>query len=140
MRSYRSLDDAWRAFELYMRIEPRLEPLWYLCRRAARPVQPTELIDDTHNVDPFEDDVLAADKFDDGWCAEDYFLEYVKPKVLLLVGSLRPGETNELHSTHAYETIYDLLINWALTRSCACCVEHDDDGWHRGDGGSPAHW
>ena len=140
-RVYRSIDDAWRAFDAYARIEPRLRPLWDLCRCASPPVRATEFVDDVYDADPFEVDVLAADKPDDGWCAEDYFLHHVKSKLLLLVGSYRPGGPHELQSTEAYETIYDLLINWALNRPCACCAEHDVDvPWHRGDDGSPAYW
>ena len=138
---HRSIDEAWRAFDAYARIEPRLRPLWDLCRRASPPVRKTELVDDVYDVDPFEVDVLAADKPDDGWCAEDYFLRHVKSKLSLLVGSYRPVGPREMQSTEAYETIYDLLINWALNRPCACCAEHDDgEPWHRADDGSPAYW
>lgn len=142
-RVYGSIDEARRAFDAYARIEPRLRPLWDLCRRAVPPVRETEFVDDVYSVDPFENDVLATDKPEDGSCAEDYFLQHVKPKLLLLVGSHRPGGPHELHGTDAYDTIYDLLINWALNRPCACCAEredHDDDPWHRGDDGSPAYW
>jgi hypothetical protein len=140
-RVYRSFDEARRAFDVYARIEPQLRALWDLCRRATPPVRVPELVDDVYDVDQFEVDVLAADKPDDGWCAEDYFLHHVKSRLLLLVGSLRGSGPHELQSTDSYETIYDLLINWALNRSCACCAEHDDgDPRHRGDDGSPAHW
>lgn len=138
-RTYHSVEEAWRAFDAYSRIEPRLRPLWDLCRRAAPPVREVEFADDVYDVDLFEVDVLAADKPDDGWCAEDYFREHVKSKLLLLVGAYRPGASHELHSADAYETIYELLINWALNRLCACCAEHGDDPSHRGDDGSPAY-
>lgn len=140
-RVYRSIEEAWRAFDAYARIEPRLRPLWDLCRRASPPVRKAELAGDGHDVDPFEVDVLAADKPDDGWCAEDYFLHHVKSKLSLLVGAYRPGGPHELQSTDAYEAIYDLLINWALHRPCACCAEPaDDEPWDHGGGGSPAYW
>src|SRR4051812_26619193 len=106
---YRSIDEAWQAFDAYTRIEPRLSPLWDLCRGAAPPVRVPELVDDIYDVDPFEVDVLAADKPNDGWCAEDYFLHHVKSRLLLLVGSNRGSGPHELQSTDAYETIYDLL-------------------------------
>jgi hypothetical protein len=140
--AYRSIDEASRAFDAYARIEPRLRPLWELCRRAAPPLRDLEHGHDAYDVDPFEGDVPAADKPSDGWCAEDYFLEHVKPKLLLVVGSHRTAEPDELHGREAYDTIYDLLINWALDRPCECCAERGDDGgdpWHRGDDASPAY-
>jgi hypothetical protein len=143
LRVYRSIDEAWQAFAVYARREPRLWPLWDLCRRAAPPVRETAFVDDVYADDPLENDLLATDKPDDGWCAEDYFLRHVKSKLLLLVGMYGPGEVHELYSREAYETIYDLLINWALNRSCVCCAEHDDDDddapRHRGGVGSPAY-
>jgi len=137
---FRSIDEARRAFDEFAHIEPRLEPLWELCRRAAPPLRQGEEIDNVPAVDPFEIDPLAADEPDDGWCAEDYFLKDVKSKLLFLVGSHRPGEPHELHSRDAYETLYDALMNWALIRPCACCAAHkdDDDPLHPRDFGSPA--
>lgn len=144
-RVYRSMDEAWRAFDAYARMEPRLRPLWDLCRRASPPVHEPVFVNDVDEVDPFEVDTLATDKRDNGWCAEDYFHQHVKSKLLLLVGAHRPdrpGEPHELHSSEVYDTIYDLLINWALNRPCACCAEHDDDDddpWHRGEDRNPAY-
>jgi hypothetical protein len=136
-----SYDDAWQAFDAFARLEPQLKTLWDLCRRAAPPTRRVEPIDDAYDGDPFEADALAADSPDDGWCAEDYFLHNVKSKLLVLIGAHRVRGPHELQSTEAYETVYDLLINWALNRPCACCVVHDDDdSWHRGDDGSSAYW
>ena len=142
-RNFCSINEAWQAFDAYAQLEPRLRPLWDLCRRAAPPVRETEPVDDAFDVDPFEVDVIAADKPNDGWCAEDYFLLHVKSTLLLLVGLRRPhrpGSPHELHSSRAYEEIYDLLINWALNRSCACCTEPDDDPRDQDHDGSPARW
>ena len=143
MPACRSFDEAWPLFRAYACIEPALQPLWELCRRAAPPVRQSEDVDDAFNLDPFEIDLAAADKADDGWCAEDFFQEHVKPKLVLLVGAHRAGEPRQLHSREAYDTIYDLLLNWALIRPCACCATRDDnereERWQRGDDGSPAY-
>jgi hypothetical protein len=40
---------------------------------------------------------------------------------MLLVGAYRPGPPHKLHSIEAYDTVYELLIQWALHRPCACC-------------------
>lgn len=138
MRTYRSIDDAWRVFDNYARTEPRLRPLWDLCRRAAPPVRLPEYVDDVYDFDPFEIDPLAADNPLAGWCAEDYFREHVKSKLLLLTGQHRPGPLHELHGREAFEEIYDLLLNWALNRPCSCCSTPDLGG-PQGDDGSPAH-
>lgn len=127
LSAYRSIGEAWRAFDAFVRVEPRLAPLWDLCQRATPPMREAPNVDDVYDADPFEVDVLAADKPDDGWCAEDYFLEHVKSRLLLLVGWHRSAGPLELQSQDAYETIYDLLINWALARPCACCA--DDAEW-----------
>ncbi len=125
MPRYGSIDDAKRAFEAYVRIEPQLEPLWALCEHAAPPVRGREVADadDAYDVDAFDIDVVAADQPDDGWCAEDYFLQHVKPQLVALVGAVRVGGPDELQSVEAYTAVYDLLINWALDRTCACCAE-----------------
>ena len=141
MHLYGSIDDARQAFDAFARLEPQLWTLWDLCCNATPPGRRVEPIDDAYGVDPFEEDVLAADKPDDGWCAEDYFLHNVKSKLMVLVGVHRVRGPHELQSTEAYEAVYDLLINWALNRSCPCCTDHDDDDdpWQRQDA-SPAHW
>jgi hypothetical protein len=150
-RPYASIDDAWQAFNAFARLEPQLTALWGLCRRAAPPAQRTESIvepindayddayDDAYGVDPFEVDLLAADNPEAGWCAEDYFLDNVKSKLLALVGVHRVRGPDELQTTATYETVYDLLVNWALHRPCACCADPDDGPWLREDDGSPAH-
>jgi hypothetical protein len=141
LRLYASQDDARRAFDAFARLEPRLDTLWDLCRLAAPPTRRVEPIDDAYDADPFEVDALAADSPDDGWCAEDYFLHNVKSRLLVLVGAHRVRGPAELQTTEAYEAVYDLLINWALSRPCACCAGHDDDApSHRCDDGSPAYW
>jgi hypothetical protein len=123
--AYRSLDEAQRDFDVYAAIEPRLRPLWDICRRAAPPARDPELVDDAYDVDPFDADALAADTPSDGWCAELYFHEHVKSRLLLLAGSYRTSDPEELRSPEAYETLYDLLINWALHRPCACCADSE---------------
>ena len=141
LRLYASQDDARRAFDAFARLEPALNSLWELCRFAAPPTRRVEPIDDAYDADPFEVDALAADSPDDGWCAEDYFLHNVKSKLLVLVGAYRVRGPAELQTTGAYEAVYDLLINWALGRPCACCAGDDDDApLHRCDDGSPAYW
>lgn len=117
----RSLAEAKHAFGELARLDPRLEVLWELCERAAPPSQQPEPLDDVYDTDPFEQD--PVERSDEGWCAEDFFLHHVKSRLMLLVGAYRPGPPHALHSTEAYDTAYDLLINWALTRPCACCTE-----------------
>lgn len=121
-----TIEEAKRAFDAFARLDPRLEVLWELCERAAPPSRQTETLDDVYDFDPFESD--PVDRADDGWCAEDYFLHHVKSRLMLLVGAYRPGAPHELHSTEAYDMVYDLLIHWALHRPCACCTEE-----HHGD-------
>jgi len=133
-----SYDDARQAFDVFARLEPQLETLWDRCGRAAPPAPRVEPMEDAYDADPYEVDALAADRPDGGWCAEDYFLHNVKSKLLALVGAYRVRGPRELQSTDAYETVYDLLINWALHRPCACCVDHDDP-WPRCDDGSSAY-
>lgn len=120
---YPSLEAARIEFDRYARIEPRLAPLWQLCRAAAAPVRE----DDDDADDP-------AALPDDGWCAEDYFHDAVKSKLLLLVGGYLSAGPAELQSSTAYDTVYDLLINWALHRPCACCAGDDEPAWSEDDG------
>jgi hypothetical protein len=136
---YVSRDDACQAFDAFARLEPQLTTLWDLCRRASPPAPSVEPLDDAYDVDPFEDDALTADNPDDGRCAEDYFHHHVKSKLLALVGAYRVRGPRELQTNEAYETVHDLLINWALHRPCACCADHDDAA-RSGDDGSLAHW
>jgi len=141
MRFYASIKDARQAFEPFAHLEPKLWTLWDLCRRAAPPARRVEPLDDAYDVDPFEIDPLAADKPGDGWCAEDYFLHHVKSKLLVLVGVDRTRGPHELQTSQTYDTVYDILLNWALARPCACCAEYDDeDAWHSGGAHRPAHW
>ena len=133
------MHEAWQAFDAYARIEPRLRPLWDLCLRVERPAWTRDDADDVFDEDPFELDAIADGKPDDGWCAEHFLLEHVKPKLVLLAGLHRPGDPHELHSREAYDALYDLLLNWALNRPCSCCAEHDDDHWHPGGDGAPAY-
>lgn len=99
----RSIDEARDAFGELARLEPKLWSLWELCRIAAPA---------------------------DGWCAEDVFIEHVKPTLMVLIGMYRKSGPEELQTTTSYELAYDLLLSWALLRTCACCTGHgalDDD-------------
>lgn len=116
MLSFPSLEAAQHAFERYASADRRLLPLWDLCRQAAPPTHEPD------DGDPFEIDPLAADKPDDGWCAELFFHEHVKSKLMLLVGERRQDPPHELHTPQAFEEVYDLLLNWALHRPCSCCA------------------
>lgn len=137
--AYRSYDEARAAFDEYVGIEPRLMSLWGLCRSAAPPERDADG-DDTFDDDPFERDV-ASGAPDDGWCAEQFFDEHVKPLLRTLVGWDRPGEPHALHSSEAYEAVFDLLFNWGLRRDCSCCAEHDDDAVYAPDDPRPpAQW
>lgn len=128
----RSLAEARTKFDTFARLDARLSSLWELCERAAPPTYEPELGDDVFDADPFEVDPLAADRPGDGWCAEDYFLHHVKSRLMLLVGAYRLGPPHELHRIEAYDTVYDLLINWALNRPCACCADNRaSDDEHR---------
>lgn len=124
MLRYRSLDEALAAFDRYVQIEPRLGPLWDLCGQAAPPS--AENAGEDEDLDPFQIDPLAAVNPDDGWCAEDWFRDHVKSRLLLLAGDYRPGPLHELHSREAFEELYGLLIDWALYRPCSCCATSDD--------------
>ena len=128
----RSNGEARDPFATYVRMEPRLEALWELCRRAAPPARGEE----------GDDDVFAentSERPDDGWCAEDYFHVHVKSKLLVLVGNLRPKGPQELQTCTAYDEVYDLLITWALPRSCACCAAPAGEPW-RDVGDRSACW
>lgn len=124
VREYRSIEAARHAFDEYARLEPRLADFWELCQYAAPPSRED---DDDGLEDPFAVDPFAADKPDDGWCAEDFFFEHVKSPLMLLVGAYRTAGPPELQSPKAYDTIYALLLDWALNRPCACCAERDDE-------------
>jgi hypothetical protein len=91
------------------------------------------------DADPFEDDVILDGAPGGGWCAEDFFHRHVKPKLRHLAGTHRPGEPHDLDSVAAYEALYDLLINWALKRSCDCCNGRVETPW-RHDDGAHANW
>ena len=103
---------AQRRFDELARIEPRLGPLWQLCRRVAPPV--------AIEVEDFEDEPLT-----DGWCAEDHFLRHIKPKLVALVGWDRQDDPAELRGRDAYDAAYAALFFHALPRPCACCRDED---------------
>lgn len=136
-RRYASIDEAWRAFHAFVRLEPELTTLWKLCRGAAPPARRAVALDDAYDVDPFEVDVLAGEDAEERWCAEDYFLDHVKSRLLVLVGVYRVRGPRELQSNAAYEMVYDLLINWALRRPCVCCADRDHEPV---DDRPPAQW
>jgi len=121
MPLYGSVEEARRAFETYVRLEPRLAVLWERCLHAA-PLRRVLDDADVEDQDPYELDQVSETDPDEGWCAEDYFLDHVKSDLLLLAGLYRPGPQHELHESEAFEEIYDLLLNWALRRTCACCA------------------
>lgn len=124
---YSCIRDAKLTFDGFVALEPRLEELWYLCERATPPID-----DGDPDADPFAVDPFAATHADDGWCSEQYFFERVKSKLVVLVGTHRPGGPHPLIDVDAYEQIYDLLLNWALNRCCSCCaadgVDDADEG------------
>jgi hypothetical protein len=123
LRPFRSLEEARLTFEQYVRIEPRLTALWQMSRRAAPPVPANDHVDDVFDVDVFDVDVLSVEKADDGWCAEDYFFQNVKPMLLSLVGWNRREDPAELRGSDAYDAVYSALFYHALHRPCACCRE-----------------
>ncbi|MBX3159219.1 MAG: hypothetical protein KF773_24840 [Deltaproteobacteria bacterium] len=150
-RHYNSLDEAHEAFDAYAGLEPRLASLWDDCQRIAPPVpEPVEIYDS----DPYEVDLIAADKPTDGWSAEDAFCREVKSKLLPLVGRDRRDGPDELRTDDAYLTVLDLLLNWALPGTGdapVVAVDHEPaaERGERGDGGdrddcgnagAPAHW
>ena len=100
---------AQRSFDELARIEPRLAPLWKLCRVAA-----------PHRPDPVDDDDGDGDD-EPHWCAEDHFLQHIKPKLVALVGWDREEDPPELQQREAYEAAYAALFFHALPRPCACC-------------------
>lgn len=115
------MDVARRAFDEVARIEPQLAPLWYMCRCAAPPVPADDQVDDAFDDDPYEVDELSRDKPDDGWCAEDYFFQKIKPKLERLVGWQRREDPPELQGSDAYDAVYSALFYHALHRPCVCC-------------------
>lgn len=119
-RVYRSFEEARRAFETYARLDPELRALWADCVSAAPPshVASDDELDDPYDTDAFLVDPLA----DTGWCAEDFFLEQVKPLLVELVGAHRMTGPAELQTVEAYLATYRALLDWALARPCACCA------------------
>jgi hypothetical protein len=120
-----SLEAARRVFDAYARLEPELTPLWTQCRHASPPA--SEEPDDVYDVDSFIDDQPADD-----WCAEDFFQRDVKWKLFGLVGVDRALGPEELQTSKAYETVYDVLLNWALNRTCRCCTAVDASSQNHG--------
>jgi hypothetical protein len=120
----RSLAEARSEFDAFARLDPRLDELWELCERAAPPSRQDDL-DDVYDEDPFASD--PVERSDEGWCAEDFFLHHVKSRLMLLVGAYRPGPPHPLHGSDAYDTVYELLIQWALHRPCACCADEQHE-------------
>jgi hypothetical protein len=101
-----SIDAARRVFDRYAALEPRLAPLWQLCRSASAPVNENADLDD--------------DTTDDGWCVEMFFFEHVKSELVQLVGWYRVEDPPELRRSSAYDEVYAAL-QVALNRTCSCC-------------------
>lgn len=119
-RVFHSFEEARRTFEAVARKEPQLRELWELCVRAAPPSQAPS---DDEPGDPFDHDDFIVDPLaDTGWCAEDFFLEQVKPLLVELVGAHRLAGPPELQTVDAYLATYRALLDWALARPCACCA------------------
>jgi hypothetical protein len=121
-RVFRSFEEARRSFEMYARLDPELRALWDDCVHAGPPSLGRAESDDLD--DPYDTDAFLVDPLADiGWCAEDFFLEQVKPLLVELVGAHRSTGPAELQTVEAYLATYRALLDWALARSCACCVE-----------------
>ena len=116
-------------FALALGLGMTLQVLWEICQSIERP-SPS---------DDEESSASEVDEPDDGWCSEQDFDRYVKPRLRDLVGWDRPGDPHAPHSSEAYDTIHDLLLNWALHRPCRCCAERADEAWALIDVGEPAH-
>lgn len=114
-----SYEEAVDLFARFAEEEPQLWALWDLCREASTP---TIEASESDERDPFSVDVFAEDKPDEGWCVEDYFHEHVKSPLQLLVGLHRPRGPEQLRTEEAFSTVYNLLLEWALRRCCACCA------------------
>jgi hypothetical protein len=117
LRDFQSIDDARRVFDPYAAIEPRLNELWRMCRWATPP---------RRDVENDFDDVDTDGGVDKSWCAEVYFFQEVKPRLMLLVGWYRTREPDVLKSATAYDDVYAALF-YALQRNCACCHEEPED-------------
>ena len=115
MLSFPSAELARLTFAEYVRLEPRLMRLWQMCQRVAPPVR-------TYDDDDGDDDLDETDPAD-GWCAEDYFFQEVKPQLLRLVGWDRTDGPPELRTPDAYNAVYAVLFYHALHRPCGCCRE-----------------
>lgn len=117
---FRSYDEAKRRFDEYAMIEPRLKQLWWDCRQAAPPAYGNVESDDAYDVDRYDDDPVTRDP--DGWCAEVWFGQTIKPRFRALVGWQRPGDDlPELRTSKAYDDVYMGLLYFALSLTCACC-------------------
>lgn len=110
---FRTVEDARRRFDAYVGLDPKLERLWAMCEGAKAPGPG----DDAENDEG--DDVVEPDVGD--WCAEDYFLQVVKPRLCELVGWDRAGGPPELRTAAAYDEVHSALFHHALVFSCACC-------------------
>ena len=126
---HRSVIEARQAFDAFVRLEPKLAALWEDCEHAAPP-GPS---DDDDDDDPYELDGGVEAAPEAAWCSEEFFLHHVKSKLITLVGTHRIRGPRELQSNAAYEAVYDILINWALPRSCPCCSEPDTAPWRGAD-------
>jgi hypothetical protein len=119
--SFRSDGEARHRFEAYARVDPRLADLWMLCETAAP---------NSSNVSAGDqdDEGTELDCDDGGWCAEDYFLQTVKPRLRSLVGWDRLDGEPSLRTAEAYDIVYSALFYHALARPCVCC--RSPSLWH----------
>jgi hypothetical protein len=113
---FRSFEEAKRRFDELAAIEPRLAPLWLMCRCAA-PGPANDEVADAFDVDAYDIDPVASE---DTWCAESWFLATIKPAFGSLVGWDRTEE-DELRTARAYDDVYAALLFHALDLTCACC-------------------
>lgn len=124
VQPFRSVEHARREFETYAELEPRLRRLWLLCQTAAPPVAANdENDDDPFDVDLYDVDFLATTARNEDWCAEQFFLQQIKPQLTALVGWARIEGAPELRGQEAYDVTYSALFFHALNRTCICCRE-----------------
>ena len=94
-----------------------------MCRSAAAPSEANEE-DDAFDVDLYDVDDVANSE--EGWCAEGWFAQHIKPKFSALIGWNRTDvEFAELRSSKAYDDVYAALFCFALNVTCRCCTRRE---------------